>query len=212
MESFCSSFWLHFSYLDKIYGSDSKPLEHNQIQKFLAKSEILRGKPKLIFIQACQGINPGAEALNDKIPDVAADDDRISEYTDFYLSCASVAGDRSYRDIFTGEHFCSSRFDPPPHPIRKSSDLWTMSYLVISNCAGTWFISELCQTLCKFSRVMDLDEMQKKVNAQVVQNYTFHSTEKKKTDAGVSRMFFSSHWCWCTLVEPSTVDTCDIML
>ena len=101
---------------------------------------------------------------------------------------------------------------PLPHPIRKSSDLWTMSYLVISNCAGTWFISELCQTLCKFSRVMDLDEMQKKVNAQVVQNYTIHSTEKKKTDAGVSRMFFSSHWCWCTLVEPSTVDTCDIML
>ena len=57
----------------------------------------------MLFIQACQGENPGAEALNDRIPDVDADDDRISEYTDFYLSCASVAGDRSYRDIVTGE-------------------------------------------------------------------------------------------------------------
>ena len=92
-------------YIDEIFGSDSKPLEHNQIQRFLAKSEKLRGKPKLIFIQACQGENPGTEAVNDRLPDVATDDDRISEYTDFYLSCASVAGDRSYRDIYTGKHW-----------------------------------------------------------------------------------------------------------
>lgn len=39
----------------------------------------------------------------DRLSDVTTDDDKISEYTDFYLSCASVAGDRSYRDIFTGE-------------------------------------------------------------------------------------------------------------
>ena len=34
--------------------------------------------------------------------------------------------------------------------------------------------------------MMDLDEMQKKVNAQVVKKYTICRTEKKKTDAGVS--------------------------
>ena len=89
--------------LDKIFGSDNKPLKHNDILKFLAKSERLRAKPKLLFIQACQGGNPGAEAVIDRLSDVATDDDRISEYTDFYLSCASVAGDRSYRDILTGE-------------------------------------------------------------------------------------------------------------
>ena len=89
--------------LDKIFGSDNKRLKHNDILKFLAKSERLRAKPKLLFIQACQGGNPGAEAVIDRLSDVTTDDDKISEYTDFYLSCASVAGDRSYRDIFTGE-------------------------------------------------------------------------------------------------------------
>ena len=87
-----------------VFGSDSKPLEHNHIQRFLAKSKKLRGKPKMIFIQACQGESPGTKAMEDRLPDIATDDDRISEYTDFYLSCASVAGDRSYRDIFTGTH------------------------------------------------------------------------------------------------------------
>ena len=64
----------------------------------------------------------------------------------------------------------------------------TKSAMIFSNCAGSWFISELCQTLCEFSTVMDLDEIQKKVNAQVVQKHTVCRTEKKKTDAGVSHM------------------------
>ena len=50
--------------------------------------------------------------------------------------------------------------------------------------SGSWFISELCQTLCEFSTVMDLDEIQKKVNAEVVQKYAYPG--EKKT--GVSHM------------------------
>lgn len=52
--------------------------------------------------QACQGSSPGAEVLADRLKEIDSDDDSISEYTDFYLSCASVHGDRSYRDIYTG--------------------------------------------------------------------------------------------------------------
>ena len=37
--------------------------------------------------------------------------------------------------------------------------------------------------------MMDLDEIQKKVNAKVVQNYTYTGMEKKKTDTGVSHMY-----------------------
>ena len=40
--------------------------------------------------------------MSDRLKDIGSDDDSISEYTDFYLSCASVDGDRSYRDIYTG--------------------------------------------------------------------------------------------------------------
>ena len=108
MEEYYSNYVFYNSLLffkiGVVFGSDSKPLEHNHIQRFLAKSEKLRGKPKMIFFQACQGESLGAKAMEDKLPDIATDDDRISEYTDFYLSCASVAGDRSYRDIFTGTH------------------------------------------------------------------------------------------------------------
>lgn len=87
----------------EVFGSDSRPLEHSWIQRFLAKSEILRSRPKMLFIQACQGSSPGGEVLADRLKDIDSDDDTISEYTDFYLSCASVHGDRSYRDIYTGE-------------------------------------------------------------------------------------------------------------
>ena len=36
----------------EVFGSDSRPLEYTRIQKFLAKSEILRSRPKMLFIQA----------------------------------------------------------------------------------------------------------------------------------------------------------------
>ena len=35
----------------EVFGSDSKPLEHTWIQRYLAKSDILRSRPKLLFIQ-----------------------------------------------------------------------------------------------------------------------------------------------------------------
>ena len=34
-----------------VFGSDSQPLEYVWIQKYLAKSEILRSRPKLLFIE-----------------------------------------------------------------------------------------------------------------------------------------------------------------
>lgn len=35
----------------EVFGSDSRPLEYTRIQRFLAKSEILRSRPKMLFIQ-----------------------------------------------------------------------------------------------------------------------------------------------------------------
>ena len=36
----------------EVFGSDSRPLEYTRIQRYLAKSEILRSRPKMLFIQA----------------------------------------------------------------------------------------------------------------------------------------------------------------
>ena len=87
-----------------VYGSDSQPLEYREIQTYLAKSEILRSRPKMFFVQACLGENKGPLPIEDRLKNIETDDDRISELTDFYLSHASVDGDRSYRDIYTGEY------------------------------------------------------------------------------------------------------------
>ena len=87
----------------EVYGSDSKPLEYTRIQRYLAKSKILASRPKVLFIQACQG-SEAAEGVMDYIKDIDADDDMISEYTDFYLSCASVDGYKAFRSPSTGMH------------------------------------------------------------------------------------------------------------
>ena len=39
--------------MGEVYGTDSQPLKHTWIQKYLAKSEILHSRPKLLFIQVC---------------------------------------------------------------------------------------------------------------------------------------------------------------
>ena len=55
-------------------------------------------------MQAGQGSSPGAEPLADRLNrEIDSNDDKISECTDFYLSCTSVYGNRSYRDIYLGE-------------------------------------------------------------------------------------------------------------
>ena len=86
----------------EVYGSDSKPLEYTRIQRYLAKSKILASRPKVLFIQACQG-SEAAEGLMDYIKDIDADDDMISEYTDCLLYTSDAADDPT---------LCRSRWSP----------------------------------------------------------------------------------------------------
>lgn len=82
-----------------VIGSDSQPVTHSKIMKALSSSETLLGRPKMLFIQTCQGSDHGPDPLKDRLK---SDDGQISQYTDFYLSCAAVDGDKSYRDIYRG--------------------------------------------------------------------------------------------------------------
>ena len=87
-----------------VFGTDSEALPHNKIQESLATSKILRSKPKLLFIQACQGETSllHSPAIQD-LGNVSVDGDYISLFTDFYLACASVYGFVAMRNTINGE-------------------------------------------------------------------------------------------------------------
>ena len=179
-----------------VYGSDSQPVLHNEIQEQLGASDILFEKPKLLFIEACQGSRSLSLAIRPKVG-VDGEEEFITHYTDFYLSCATVYGYEAIIHADNGELYCSdysyfwsfiifllfsfslsspSQYmymfvsahpfgtpapPPPPPPL-------TSFFVVVYIYTGSYFISGLCTTLCEFSTVMDLDELQKKVNASVV--------------------------------------------
>ena len=46
-----------------VFGSDSEPVELENVEKWAGKSKTLRDKPKIFFIQARQGTEPGTEAV-----------------------------------------------------------------------------------------------------------------------------------------------------
>ncbi len=84
-----------------IISSDSQTVQREEIETMIGHSKILSCKPKMIFIQACQGDSYGTEAT----PRVGADDTTTSLRADFYLCFATVHGAKSYRDKFTGSWF-----------------------------------------------------------------------------------------------------------
>ena len=82
-----------------VYGSDSEPVEIKEIERLLVKNKTFKSKPKIFFIQACQGTSYGAEVQ------VTADSGPAAERTDLYTCLASVPGDKSYRDPSKGSWF-----------------------------------------------------------------------------------------------------------
>ena len=87
----------------QVYGSDSQPIKWRDIKQEIARSAILEGKPKLFFIQACQGGDYGGKPI--EVDRIKPDGDKIiiSDRSDFHMSWASVDGDQSFRDTITGK-------------------------------------------------------------------------------------------------------------
>ena len=83
-----------------IISSDSQEIPRENIETMVGGSEILKSKPKIFFIQACRGDNYGSAPV-----ERVAADDTTSLRADFYLCFATVHGDKSYRDRFTGSWF-----------------------------------------------------------------------------------------------------------
>lgn len=85
-----------------VVSSDGEDISIEDIEKLTGKSELLNSKPKIFFVQACQGDGGGTEPVQR----VRADGDgKTSGRSDIYLCYATAQGDRSYRDIYTGSWF-----------------------------------------------------------------------------------------------------------
>lgn len=84
-----------------VFGSDSEPVELDDIEKQAGKSKTLRDKPKIFFIQACQGKELGTEA----VPVVKSDGESTSGRAHIYTCKASVTGDKAYRYTTMGSWF-----------------------------------------------------------------------------------------------------------
>ena len=85
--------------LGKVYGTDKETFDLQSIYYYLGEGEHLTGKPKMIFIQACQGENVADHAP----PPPPVEDDGPGEglfttkTADFLLSFAAFYGQKSFR-------------------------------------------------------------------------------------------------------------------
>ena len=98
-----------------IYGADGETVSIETVRDFFSNARCpkLKGKPKLIFIQACRGsqeekgvvadaptsVNeqPAANANNDKIT--------IADHADILMAYSTVSGYLSYRSEYDGSRF-----------------------------------------------------------------------------------------------------------
>ena len=90
----------------KIICSDSNTVEIRLIEEMTGDSELLLGKPKIFFIQACQGGRIGdlrVEADADAAS--VAPRAHTTGRTHFYMCYATVGGNKSYRDRYKGSWF-----------------------------------------------------------------------------------------------------------
>ena len=81
-----------------IYTSDSQKVDIKYLEVCMGKSKILNSKPKMLFIQACQGEGLGTAEVQSIRPDGC-------ERSDVYISYAAAPGDQCYRNIETGSWF-----------------------------------------------------------------------------------------------------------
>lgn len=108
-------------------GSDSLLVKRDDIERAVGESTKLRGRPKIFFVQACRGSNPGTQ------PVLTVHADNTSRKADIYTCFATAHGDAAYRSEFK----------------------------------GSWFICEVCETMCKYGKNSKLSDIQLQLNQTV---------------------------------------------
>ena len=138
-----------------IIGTDSKNVKlESTVQKLNAKfCPSLAGKPKIFFIQACRGLGRmfstyiRADSCNEGVPEPQ----RSSEAVGVPSSSISIPNDA---DFFFG-------YATPPGKVA-----WRDEH------HGSWYISEICRSLCARSSYADLVSMITMVHNEVGTHYS----------------------------------------
>ena len=94
----------------KVYGTDGQLFDIDNIYKYLGPCEDLSGKPKMFFVQACQG-DDIAEHDGPKLPAPVESDGPGTKTADFLLSYAAFHGQMSFRCPGNGSWYMNALYD-----------------------------------------------------------------------------------------------------
>ncbi|PSN40162.1 hypothetical protein C0J52_14092 [Blattella germanica] len=85
-----------------VYGSNSVPVSEAELQEVMQRDVKLRGKPKILIIQACQG------KAHQEAEDIAEDGPSRGKSSDFLKYWSTVPGFASFRHEIQGTWFIQS--------------------------------------------------------------------------------------------------------
>ncbi len=150
-----------------IYGTDIEPVTIECMEAGLGASKKLRGRPKMFFIQACQGGKFDTIPVDTKLhvrTDIQSDGGiQTSRRDDTYISYAAAPGNSAYRSVKR----------------------------------GSLYVRTLCKTLCEKSKSNPLDQMQMIVNRVVSEEFEFVTESGaifKQQPGGHNQLNFNVHF------------------
>ena len=97
-----------------VFGTDGSKFGLDNIYHYLGECEYLKGKPKMVFIQACQGSAIAEHERPEAPPPPPVEDDGPGEglfttkTADFLLSFAAFYGQKSFREKENGSWYMSA--------------------------------------------------------------------------------------------------------
>uniref|UniRef100_A0A7M5V581 Uncharacterized protein n=1 Tax=Clytia hemisphaerica TaxID=252671 RepID=A0A7M5V581_9CNID len=166
---------LSHGYEKGIYCNDGQEMDFAEMREYFNGKNCpnLNGKPKLFYIQACQGSGKAEEShITDGPPSLSLKSDPVSPGLQEGATVSASDKEPS----------------PPPSSLAHYADFsffvaatpGTVSY---RNARGTWFIQELCNVFTENAKTYSLSMLRQKVNSKIAERF-----QKLPKSKGVAKM------------------------